>query len=243
MKAMILAAGLGTRLAPLTTHRPKALVEIAGRPLLEHVIRKLIRAGIEEIIINLHHHAEQVLEFLASQNHFGIRIETSLEPELLDTGGGLKHAGWFFEKDETFVLYNTDVISNIDLSAMVAAHQRERVLVTLAVRKRTTSRYFLFDARHLLVGWEAPGRGDIRLCRPLPPGQAERLSFMGIHVIATRIFDLMVERGKFSIVDVYMRLAQEGQDIRAFRADRYAWVDCGRLENIEKAAALLKEDE
>lgn len=168
MKAMILAAGLGTRLRPLTNDRPKALVEVAGKPLLEHAITKLTQQGTRDIIINTHHFAEKIAEFLESKKNFGVHIELSHEPTLLDTGGGLNKAAHFFNDGEPFLLYNTDVLSNIDLGAMLAVHQRTGALATLAVRDRKTSRYFLFDDDGRLVGWTSCCKKSKKLsCRKL----------------------------------------------------------------------------
>lgn len=237
MKAMILAAGLGTRLRPLTDDRPKALVKVAGRPLLEHVIRKLKAAGVTDLIINLHHFPEQIIEFVRRHDSFGLRIEFSPEEDLLDTGGGLRQAAWFFDDGEPFLLYNVDVLSTIDLAAMRQQHRQHGALATLAVRQRRTSRYFLFDENDMLVGWRHVGRGVEKICRPVV-GQAAAWAFMGIHVISPALFTHLHETGAFSIVDGYLRLAGEGQAICAFRADAWAWIDCGRPENLATLDAM-----
>lgn len=237
MKAMIFAAGLGTRLKPLTDNKPKALIKFGGIPLLEHVITKLKKFGIREIIINTHHFADQIRNFLQTQNHFEIRIEISYEEELLETGGGLKKAGWFFDDRQPFLLYNTDVLSNIDLTEMLKSHLATNPLATLSVRQRKTSRYFLFDLQDKLVGWESKNSSEIKIVAE-PNGATSSLSFMGIHIISPQIFDLFSENGAFSIVDTYLRLAGEGHFIKAFRADKYAWLDLGRLENLTKSILL-----
>ncbi|MCA9740243.1 nucleotidyltransferase family protein [candidate division KSB1 bacterium] len=240
MKAMILAAGLGTRLRPLTNDRPKALVEVAGKPLLEHAITKLTQQGTRDIIINTHHFAEKIAEFLESKKNFGVHIELSHEPTLLDTGGGLNKAAHFFNDGEPFLLYNTDVLSNIDLGAMLAVHQRTGALATLAVRDRKTSRYFLFDDDGRLVGWTSLLQKEQKIVVPQTETH-NRLSFMGIHIISPRIFELFTESGTFSIVDVYLRLAGLGERIQAFRADQYKWLDLGRREQFERADDFLQE--
>ncbi|MCB9509530.1 MAG: nucleotidyltransferase family protein [Deferribacteres bacterium] len=240
MKAMILAAGLGTRLRPLTNDRPKALVEVAGKPLLEHVITKLTQQGTRDIIINTHHFAEKIAGFLESKKNFGVHIELSHEPTLLDTGGGLNKAAHFFNDGEPFLLYNTDVLSNIDLGAMLAVHQRTGALATLAVRDRKTSRYFLFDDDGRLVGWTSLLQKEQKIVVPQTETH-NRLSFMGIHIISPRIFELFTESGTFSIVDVYLRLAGLGERIQAFRADQYKWLDLGRREQFERADDFLQE--
>jgi NDP-sugar pyrophosphorylase family protein len=163
MKAMILAAGLGTRLRPFTDSRPKALVEINGRTLLEITLARLRSFGIQEVIINVHHFAEMVVDYLRARKNFGMRIEISREDDLLlDTGGGLKKAAWFFlenrntknsaQADEPFVLHNVDVISSIDIAQMLSFHNEKRALATLAVQSRESSRYLLFNQHNQLVG-------------------------------------------------------------------------------------------
>src|SRR5580658_9026793 len=155
---MILAAGLGTRLRPLTNDRPKALVEIAGRTLLEIAVERLRQFGVREVIVNTHHFAAMIRDFLATQNNFGMRIEISHEEELLDTGGGLKKAAWFFleDPDEPFILHNVDVISSIDIARMKQFHVEQSALATLAVQQRATSRPLLFDERGQLRGRGTP---------------------------------------------------------------------------------------
>src|ERR1700756_1723886 len=160
MRAMVLAAGLGTRLRPLTDNRPKALVVLAGRTLLEITLARLRSFGIREVIVNAHHFADQIVDYLKANANFGMRIEISREEVLLDTGGGLKKAGWFFledadNSDERFILHNVDVLSTIDLERMVQSHRENQALATLAVQKRETSRYLLFDAQKQLCGRRA----------------------------------------------------------------------------------------
>lgn len=243
MKAMILAAGLGTRLRPLTNDRPKALVEVAGRTLLEITLARLREFGVSEVIVNVHHFADLVVEYLRTNDNFGMRIEISREEILLDTGGGLKKAAWFFLEDssridEPFILHNVDVISTIDLKRMIQFHRQHWALATLAVQQRETSRYLLFD-------------NDLRLCGRLsgPDHQADftknskelelhALAFAGIHVISPRLLSLMEvmnEEGAFSIISAYLRLGELGHKIVGFRADEYYWRDLGRAENIRQA--------
>ncbi len=243
MKAMVLAAGLGTRLRPLTNDRPKALVEVGGRTLLEITLARLREFGIQEVIVNVHHFADMVVDYLNANKNFGMRIEISREDELLDTGGGLKKAAWFFlensaGRDEAFVLHNVDVISTIDLRKMLAPHGEERALATLAVQARETSRYLLFDERGRLCGRKAGRDGKPELVSGANGGSSvSALAFSGVHVISTRIFTLMTETGEFSIIPTYLRLAAQGENILAFRADEYYWRDLGRLENVERAQA------
>jgi NDP-sugar pyrophosphorylase family protein len=237
-KAMILAAGLGTRLRPLTSDRPKALVEIKGRTLLEITLARLRSFGVNEVIVNVHHFADQVVDYLRTHANFGMRIEVSREDELLDTGGGLKKAAWFFQedsadKDAPFILYNVDVLSNIDLSRMLTAHVETRPLATLAVQNRSTSRYLLFDEHNRLCGRRAGRDGTPELVRPCPSPRT--LAFSGIHVISPRLLPMLTEDGAFSIVTSYLRLAAQGESIQAFPADDYYWRDLGRPENIAQA--------
>jgi NDP-sugar pyrophosphorylase family protein len=242
MKAMILAAGLGTRLRPLTNDRPKALVEIGGRTLLEITLTRLHSFGIHEVIINTHHFAEMILDYLKANDKFGMHIEVSREDVLLDTGGGLKNAAHFFEAssaDEPFILHNVDVISTIDLRRMAQFHSEHKALATLAVQDRETSRYLLFDEQHQLCGRRARQDGKTELVRP--SAKREALAFSGIHVISPRLLSLITEQGIFSIINTYLRLAAQGETILAFRADDYYWRDLGRPENVTQAAGELKQ--
>ncbi len=242
MKAMILAAGLGTRLRPLTDDRPKALVEIAGRTLLEITLSRLRAFGIREVIINVHHFAGMILEYLKTNDNFGMRIEISCEEVLLDTGGGLKKAAWFFLEEssaEPFILHNVDVISTIDLGRMVQFHTDHRALATLAVQDRETSRYLLFDEQLQLCGRRSGRDQKPELVRSSP--QAQALAFSRIHVISPRLLAMMSEDGVFSIIPSYLRLAAQGEKILAFRADEYYWRDLGKPENLLQAAQDLKE--
>jgi mannose-1-phosphate guanylyltransferase len=224
MKAMVLAAGLGTRLRPLTNTRPKALVEAGGRTLLEITLSRLKAFGIRDVIVNVHHFADMVVDYLKTNGNFGIHIEISREDLLLDTGGGLKKAGWFFgtNPDEPFVLHNVDVISTIDLHRMTDFHRRNRALATLAVQDRKTSRYLLFD--------EA---GHLRGKSPAPDPRFQSLGFSGVHVISPQVLSMMGSDEVFSITACYLDLASRGERILAFRADEYEWKDMGRPENFQ----------
>jgi len=245
MKAMILAAGLGTRLRPLTDDRPKALVEVAGHTLLEITLRRLRSFGIREVIINVHHFADMVVDYLKKNDNFGMRIEISREDVLLDTGGGLKQAAWFFlegssDSDEPFLLHNVDVLSTIDIRRMVEFHKQNQALATLAVQNRETSRYLMFDEQNRLCGRRA-GR-DKALEKVRPSAQTEALAFSGVHVISPRFLALMTETGAFSIITSYLRLAGCGEKILAFRADEFYWLDLGKPENVLQAAEDLKNN-
>jgi len=242
MKAMILAAGLGTRLRPITENRPKALVEIAGRTLLEITLARLHAYGVNEVIINVHHFADLIVEYLKANNNFGMDIHISREEVLLDTGGGLKKAAHFFSEpsgsDEPFILHNVDVISTIDLRRMVQFHVHNHALATLAVQDRQTSRYLLFDEALQLCGRRS-GDDKTELVRPSP--QVQALAFSGIHVIAPRFLRLINEEGVFSILTPYLRLAAQGEKLLGFRADKYYWRDLGKPESLIQVAADLKQ--
>jgi NDP-sugar pyrophosphorylase family protein len=242
MKAMILAAGLGTRLRPLTNDRPKALVEVAGHTLLEITLRRLASFGIQEVIVNLHHFSDMVVDYLNKNNNFGMRIEISREDDLLlDTGGGLKQAAWFFLQDgpaqEPFLLHNVDVISTIDFVRMLTFHRDNDALATLAMQQRETSRHLLFDERGRLCGRQT-GANAPEMVRPSQ--QPTALAFAGIHIISPQLLSLITEQGVFSIVTTYLRLAAEGHRILAFRAADYYWRDLGKPENITQATADLE---
>jgi NDP-sugar pyrophosphorylase family protein len=236
---MVLAAGLGTRLRPLTDHRPKALVEVGGRTLLEIALARLSSFGIREVIVNVHHFADMIGDYLKANKNFGMRIDVSREDDvLLDTGGGLKKAAYFFLEnsgaaEEPFVLHNVDVISTIDLHRMAQFHAENHALATLAVQERPTSRYLLFDEQLQLCGRKSGRDGQAELVRSSSHPKA--LAFSGIHVISPRLFSLMAEEGVFSIIAPYLRLAAQGEKIIAFRSDEYQWRDLGRLDDVMQA--------
>jgi NDP-sugar pyrophosphorylase family protein len=243
MKAMILAAGLGTRLRPLTDDRPKALVTVAGRTLLEITLARLRGFGVSEVIVNTHHYAEMIVDYLKANHSFGMRIEVSHEEALLDTGGGLKKAAHFFLEDddsrgEPFIVHNVDVISNIDLGRMMQFHTEQNALATLAVQDRETSRYLLFDEHGQLCGRRAGRDAETEWARPVR--EAHALAFSGIHVVSPRLFAEMQEEGAFSIIATYLHLAAQGEKIAAFRADDSYWRDLGRPENVMQAAHDLE---
>jgi NDP-sugar pyrophosphorylase family protein len=244
MKAMILAAGLGTRLRPLTDDRPKALVEVAGRTLLEITLSRLRGLGIRDVIVNVHHFAELVVEYLKRHDNFGMRIEISREEVLLDTGGGLQKAAWFFleksgDRDEPFLLHNVDVISTIDVPRMMQFHQENRALATLALQDRETSRRLLFDEKNLLCGRRAGREQAPEIVRASKETRA--LAFSGLHVISPRLLSMMTEQGVFSIITSYLRLAGQGERILGFRADEYYWRDLGKPENVAQAARDVEQ--
>jgi len=238
MKAMILAAGLGTRLRPLTDDRPKALVEIDGRTLLELTLTRLSKFGIREVIINAHHFADRIFEYLNGRKNFGMKIEISREDVLLDTGGGLKKAAWFFLQDsgaldEPFLLHNVDVISTIDLARMAQSHKENQALATLAVMQRDSSRQLLFDDAQQLCGRRRGSGQSDEIVRHGP--MLHPLGFAGVHIISPRLLGMIERVGVFSIIDTYLDLATRGEKIQAFRADEYYWRDLGKLDQVAQA--------
>ncbi len=241
MKAMILAAGLGTRLRPLTNHTPKALVKVNGIPLLEIVIQKLEFYGFHEIIINVHHFAERIIEFLQKKQNFGIDIHISHEADqLLDTGGGLKKVSWFFDDGNSFLVHNVDVLTNLNLRQMYETHVHVQSLATLAVQNRQSSRYLLFDQEKILCGWKNTATGEIKITRAVSESELTPLAFSGIHIIHPAIFDLMPEQDMFSIITVYLQLAPTYK-IAAFNHDNSLWIDLGRKEHLAKAGEILDQ--
>jgi mannose-1-phosphate guanylyltransferase len=244
MKAMILAAGLGTRLRPLTNDRPKALVEVAGHTLLEITLRRLRKFGVREVVVNVHHFADAVVEYLKKNDNFGMRIEISREEALLDTGGALKKAAWFFQEDssraaEPFLLHNVDVISSIDLHRMLLFHRQNQALATLAVQERETSRYLLFDEHGGLCGRRAGRDQAPEIVRPSEQIQAR--AFSGVHVISPRLLTMIEQEDAFSIIATYLRLAAQGERICAFPADEFYWRDLGKPENVAQAARDIEQ--
>jgi NDP-sugar pyrophosphorylase family protein len=251
MKAMILAAGLGTRLRPLTNDRPKALVELNNRTLLEITLSRLKSFGVTEAIINVHHHAQMVVDYLKTKNNFNMRLEISREDDqLLDTGGGLKKAAWFFQEDpalldQPFLLHNVDVISTINLAAMLQFHKQNQALATLAVQARQSSRQLLFNDQLQLSGRAdshsplATNHSPLPQFKNLPP--LHPAAFSGIHIISPRLLPQLTETGPFSIIDSYLRLSSQGQKILAFRHDTSYWRDLGKPADLAQAAQDLKQ--
>jgi NDP-sugar pyrophosphorylase family protein len=234
---MVLAAGEGRRLRPLTDTLPKSLMEVGGVPMLEFVIRRLVKAGADGVIVNACHLAEQVEAFLKGRD-LGVPVAVSRETELLDTGGGLKKAAAFFSDGKPFFLHNGDVYSEIDLARMYRAHQESGALATLAVSERATQRYLLFDESDRLCGRESLKEGRRQWAATEVP-QARRLAFNGIHVISPELLGRMSESGVFPIMKTYLRLAGEGAAIRSFRTDESYYNDIGdaaKLEEVRRRA-------
>lgn len=230
IKAMILAAGLGTRLRPLTDHKPKALLEWNGITLLESVITKLKGFGIREIIINVHHFHEMIMDFVKKKQDFGIRIEFSNEKdELLDTGGGIAKASWFFG-DEPFLVYNVDIQSNINLQKLLDAHQNNESIATMAVKERVTTRSLLMDRNGLLKGWRDNRTGKTIIVDPSDKDLVP-IAFSAIQIMDPEIFEYFPEAKVFPLIPFYLELAKT-EKISLYRHDRDSWMDMGRLESF-----------
>lgn len=238
---MILAAGLGTRLKPFTNDTPKALVPILEKPAIEHVILKLKDQGFNEIIINVHHFADQIIDFIKSKNYFDIRIEFSDEREmLLDTGGAIKKASWFFNEDESFLIHNADIISDVDLSAVYNNHIHSKAMATLVVNERETSRYLFFDNKNNLKGWINEKDGKSISSSDYNSLKHHKLAFFGIHVLSGKAISLMKSfPDKFSIINFYLSICEDNS-VNAFIAHDNYMVDVGKLTSLNKAEEFLK---
>lgn len=242
MKALLFAAGLGTRLKPFTNTRPKALAPVQGKSLLEWNIRKLQKHGIFEVIVNLHHFPDQIRAEVERNQGFGSRVEFSDESDrILETGGGLKKAAAFLSGEKDFVVMNVDILSNINLTALIGAHQDSDALATLAVQQRHSSRYLLWDPAGRLAGWEKPGTGERILGNPAADrSRLEAAAFSGIQVIRGDIFSHISREGKFSIIELYLDLCREFP-IRRWMHDGDLLIDAGKPDNLAKAAIMFPE--
>lgn len=239
MKAMIFAAGIGKRLQPISEHTPKALVKLGEKPMLQLVAEKLIRAGATRIIINIHHHPEKIQQFISQLHYPEVEFIISDETrQLLDTGGGLLKARPFLEGTEPIILHNVDVLSDIDLTAMLDFHKRTNALASLAATRRKTSRYFLWDEDRL-AGWENTSTGQMIISNPQPGQRLERWAFSGIHIISSELLGLITETGVFTINNVYLRLAKENK-IMVFEHNPSNWADIGTPEKLENARKLFE---
>ena len=237
MKAMILAAGLGTRLKPFTNKYPKALAIVNGKSLLQRNIEYLQNFGIKEVIVNVHHFPDQIISSLKANKGFGSELTISDETkEVLETGGGLKKASWFFKNTEPFILMNIDVLTDLDMSLMIRQHITQKSLATLAVTTRITARYFLFDELDNLCGWKNENTGEQKISKEVPVSTQK--AFSGIHIISPDIFSLMKQEGKFSMIDVYLELSKT-HPVTAFDHSTSKFVDVGKPEGISKAERLF----
>lgn len=241
MKAMIFAAGLGTRLQPLTNNTPKALVKISGKTLLEYCILNLKNQRITDITINVHHYSEQVINFLKLKNNFGINLQISNESEeLLNTGGGILKAAPLLKGKEPIMIINVDVLTNLNFQKLLYYHQKHNALVSLVVRKRDTSRYLMFDDTHQLSGWKNIKTKENKISRAEQFPHSMAYAFSGIQIIQPKLLDLIEEKGCFSIIDLYLRLANNNV-IKAFIDNSSIWMDLGKYEQIEQAKQLIKQ--
>jgi NDP-sugar pyrophosphorylase family protein len=239
MKAMIFAAGLGTRLRPLTDNKPKALVEVAGKTLLQRAIEKVSDAGFDEIVVNIHHFGGQIIDFLKKNDNFGLDIRISDERgELLDTGGGILKARQLLEGLEPFLVYNVDVLCSLDLKKLLEWHRKHKALATLVVRKRETARYLLFDKEMQLSGWTNSKTGEIKMARQTP--EVGKFAFSGIHIIEPSIFPLITETGKFPIIPMYLRLAAQNA-VYGFEDTSGLWMDLGKPGQLKVAEEMLSD--
>lgn len=239
MRAMILAAGLGTRLKPLTDSTPKALIKIKDFTLLELQIRKLKAEGFNQIIINVHHFADKIKDYLKQSNFFECSIEISDESEkLLETGGGLKKAAHFFSDDKPFIIYNVDILSNISLNKLMEVHKASGSVATLAVQDRKSSRKFFFDKSNTLCGWINEKSGEKILTKDR---QTELFpySFSGIQVVDPKIFKYFPDKDVFSLVEFYLTTAKR-EEIIGYVHNEDEWIDLGKIENIKKAESLFE---
>jgi len=236
MKAMIFAAGLGTRFKPWTDHHPKALALVNGKSLLHRNIEYLQQYGIKDIIVNVHHFADQLKDAIISNNGWGSRISISDETDrVLETGGGLKKAAWFFGA-EPFLVINADILTDLDLNKMIGFHHQHNPLATLAITNRTTSRYFLFDEQNELCGWRNSKTGEEKISKQKNPLYPK--AFSGIHIISPLIFSIMKQDGKFSMVDAYLDLCKTSS-IKGFDHSDSKLIDVGRTESVAEAEKLF----
>ena len=242
MDAMIFAAGLGTRLRPITEHIPKPLILVGGVPLLGRVLRRVVAAGADRVVVNAHHHVDQVEAYLREHDGFGADVRLSVEqPLVLDTGGGLLHAAEHFRRDRPILVHNGDVLSDVDLEALAAAHRASGALATLVSLPPGEERYLVFDEAGL-VGYAPRGEPEPRLVRPAA-GEKKQRDFAGIQMLDPRILDRITERGVFSIVWPYLRLSAEGEAIRAHDALEARWIDVGTPERLRQAEASVAAGE
>jgi MurNAc alpha-1-phosphate uridylyltransferase len=240
MKAMILAAGLGTRLKPWTDHHPKALAMVNGKSLLQRNIEYLQQFGITEVLVNVHHFADQIIDAVEKNHGWGSTITISDETdEVLETGGGLKKAAWYFKDASSFVLMNVDILTSLDISAMMQVHESNKPLATLAISERVTSRYFLFDIQQHLKGWRNVQTGEEKpahISTQIP--DLKQMAFSGIHIIDSSLFSLIGRNGKFSMVDVYLDLCEK-HSILGYDHTGTVLVDVGKPESIIKAEQIF----
>ena len=241
MNAFIFAAGLGTRLKPLTDTMPKALVPVGGKPLLYHVIEKLKSAGIKKIVINIHHFGDMIIDYVKSQNNFGIEILFSDERQmLLETGGAIKHAVDLLG-DEPFLIHNVDILSNVDIKALINAHTESNSAATLLVSKRNSTRALLFSSDGNLTAWTNKTTGEVKTpYENIDITTLEEFAFSGIHIFSPRLFKYFgAYPEKFSIIDFYLNTCKE-EKIKAYTQEELQLLDVGKLDSLEKAEEYVR---
>jgi NDP-sugar pyrophosphorylase family protein len=237
MKAMILAAGLGTRLKPFTDHHPKALAVVNGKTILQRNIEYLQQFKVDKIIINVHHFADQIISFLQENNNFNIDIQISDETqEVLETGGGLLKAKWFFEPNESFVLMNVDILTDMNLQEMLQKHTSSKAIATLAISRRESARCFLFNDDLQLCGWRNKQKQEEKIS--LSADNYTEFAFSGIHIINSIIFQHISQVGKFSMVDVYLDLCKK-HVIKGYDHSGTHFLDVGKPDSILKAETIF----
>ena len=243
MNALILAAGLGTRLGEYTSDRPKALVQVTGRTMLEHQLRHLQAAGFDRFVINIHHFAPKVKAFLEDHNNFGLDIRLSDESDLLlDTGGGIRKAMRMFDNEEPGLVHNVDIFSGVDLKALYCGHVESGADATLVVAERSTSRYLYFDADSMLRGWSNEKTGQVRSPYPgFDKSQFTPCASQGIHVLSQTLLPLLdaIPEPRFSITDFYVDNAARLR-LRSVISDPDNWVDAGKPETLERASQIIR---
>ena len=237
MKAFILAAGLGTRLHPYTVDKPKALVEVGGITLLERAVRKVNELDVSEIIVNIHHFGDKIIDFLKEKQNFHLPVTISDErDQLLDTGGAILKAHHLLGDKEQFLLYNVDILSSIDLATFSAYHTGKGGIATIAVRKRVTDRYFIFNPGMQLSGWKNVKTGEEKIIRQ--DNQLQDFAFSGIHLIQPEIFSVITESGKFSMIQLYLRLAKD-EAIYGYHDTSELWIDLGKPDQLAAAEKII----
>ncbi|MDR0796590.1 MAG: nucleotidyltransferase family protein [Tannerella sp.] len=244
MKALILCAGMGTRLKPLTDSMPKALIPIGGIPMLEHIILKIKAAGFSHLVINIHHFGKQIIDFLNAKNNFGMTVDISDEQNyLLETGGGIKQASRFLEGKEPVLVHNVDIFSNVDVQAMYHSHIQSNTLATLLVSRRSGTRYLLFNQDKRLCGWQNRETGEVKSFFPhFEPSKYLEFAFGGVHVISSELFRLMDKwTGKFSIIDFYLSVCAK-YPIHFYTDNKIRLIDVGKPSGLEEAERFLKEN-
>lgn len=242
MRALVFAAGLGTRLRPLTEHTPKALVPVAGQPMLKRVILKLKAAGFDDVTVNIHHLGQQIIDYLHAHGDFGITIHISDERNgLLDTGGGIQKARPFLDGNEPFLVHNADVLSDLDIKAFYQSHVKSGATTTLLVGQRKTSRYLLLDDNLRLHGWLNKSTGEVKPEGHLPLDKMHEYAFGGIHVLSPTLFPLMEKAGRqgaFPIIPFYLSVCRETR-IQGYLPTGIHWFDIGKPETLAAAEAFL----